>query len=152
MNPPRKKKPRDPWGFTLIELMIVLFLGTLILGLTAMFFAQALAAGRLQATAREMSATIRQARALTKIHDSRQVVSFDLDGREYGLEGYGRKKIPAQVTLKVLDPYQGEIEHGQYRLVLEPNRGLEGGLFQLSSKKRSLQIQIDPILGATVVR
>lgn len=139
-------------GFTLIELMIVLFLGTLILGLTAMFFAQALAAGRLHATARELSATIRQARALAKINDTRQVVFFDLDGREYGLEGYGRKKIPAQVTLKVLDPYEGEIVQGHYRLVLEANRGLEGGLFQLSSKKRLVQIQIDPILGSTVIR
>jgi prepilin-type N-terminal cleavage/methylation domain-containing protein len=139
-------------GFTLIELMIVLFLGTLILGLTALFFAQALAAGRLHATARELSATIRQARALTKINDTRQVVSFDLDAGEYRLEGYGRKKIPPQVQLKVLDPYQGEIQHGPYRLVLEPNRGLEGGLFQLSSKKRSVQVQIDPIIGSTVVR
>jgi len=152
MNPSGKKALPDRSGFTLIELMIVLFLGTLILGLTAMFFAQALAAGRLHATARELSATIRQARALTKINDTRQVVSFDLDGHEYGLEGYGRKKIPPQVNLKVQDPYQGEIQHGQYRLILEPNRGLEGGLFLLSSKKRVVQIQIDPIMGSMMVR
>ena len=152
MKAPGRKTPPGRSGFTLIELLIVLFLGTLILGLTAMFFAQALAAGRLHATARELSATIRQARALAKINDTRQVVSFDLDGREYGLEGYGRKKIPSQVTLKVLDPYEGEIVQGHYRLVLEANRGLEGGLFQLSSNKRSVQIQIDPILGSTVIR
>jgi prepilin-type N-terminal cleavage/methylation domain-containing protein len=152
MSRPGQTAPRKRSGFTLIELLIVLFLGTLILGLTAMLFGQSLEAGRLQATARELSATIRQARALTRINDIRQVVFFDLDAREYGLEGYRPKKIPPQVHLKVLDPYQGEIRQGRYTLIVEPNRGLEGGLFQLSSKKRSVQIQIDPILGSTVVR
>lgn len=135
-----------------MEIMIVLFLGTLILGLTTLYFGQTLGAGRLQATARELSATIRQARALAKINDTRQVVTFDLDGREYGIQGYQTRKIPSQIGLTVMDPYQGEIQHGKYQFVLEPNRGVEGGRFQLSSKKRKIIVELDPIVGSVVLR
>ena len=96
MTSPGKKKN----GFTLIEMTIVLFLGTLLLGLTTLFFAQTLASGRLTATARELSATIRQARSLARVSDTRQVLTFDLDGREYGLSGHPSKKVPAQLVLK----------------------------------------------------
>jgi prepilin-type N-terminal cleavage/methylation domain-containing protein len=139
-------------GFTLIELTIVLFLGTLLLGLTTLFFAQTLASGRLTATARELSATIRKARSLARVSDTRQVLTFDLDGREYGLSGHPSKKVPAQLTLKVVDPYQGEISSGKYQMVVEGHRGLEGGAFYLSSKKRTIQVQLDPIVGSVVIR
>jgi prepilin-type N-terminal cleavage/methylation domain-containing protein len=148
MNAPGKNSQ----GFTLIEITIVLFLGTLLLGLTTLFFAQTLAAGRLTATARELSATIRQARSLARVSDTRQVLTFDLDGREYGLSGRPAKKVPAQLVLKIVDPYQGEINTGKYQLVVESHRGLEGGTFYLSSKKRTIQIQLDPIVGSVVLR
>jgi prepilin-type N-terminal cleavage/methylation domain-containing protein len=139
-------------GFTLIEVTIVLFLGTLLLGLTTLFFAQTLASGRISATARELSATIRYARSMARVSDTRQVLTFDLDGREYGLSGHPSKKIPAQLTLKIVDPYQGEIYTGKYQLLVESQRGLEGGVFYLSSKKRTIQIQLDPIVGSVVLR
>jgi prepilin-type N-terminal cleavage/methylation domain-containing protein len=139
-------------GFTLIEVTIVLFLGTLLLGLTTLFFAQTLASGRISATARELSATIRYARSMARVSDTRQVLTFDLDGREYGLSGHPSKKIPAQLTLKIVDPYQGEIHTGKYQLLVESQRGLEGGVFYLSSKKRTIQIQLDPIVGSVVLR
>ena len=148
MTSPEKNKN----GFTLIEITIVLFLGTLLLGLTTLFFAQTLASGRLTATARELSATIRHARSLARISDTRQVLTFDLDGREYGLSGRPSKKVPAPLVLKIVDPYQGEIHTGKYQMVVESHRGLEGGAFYLSSKKRTIQIQLDPIVGSVVLR
>ncbi len=148
MTSPGKNKN----GFTLIEITIVLFLATLLLGLTTLFFAQTLASGRLTATARELSATIRYARSLARISDSRQVLTFDLDGREYGLSGHPSKKIPAQLVLKIVDPYQGEIHTGKYQMVVESQLGLEGATFFLSSKKRTIQIQLDPIVGSVVLR
>jgi hypothetical protein len=36
--------------------------------------------------------------------------------------------------------------------VVESHRGLEGGAFYLSSKKRTIQIQLDPIVGSVVLR
>ena len=147
---PSPEKNRN--GFTLIEITIVLFLGTLLLGLTTLFFAQTLASGRLTATARELSATIRHARSLARINDIRQVLTFDLDRREYGLSGHPSKKIPAQLVLKIMDPYQGEIHTGKYQLMVESHRGFEGGVFYLSSKKRTIQIQLDPIVGSVVLR
>ena len=143
---------KNQHGFTLIELTIVLFLGTLLLGLTTLFFAQTLASGRLTATARELAATIRHARSLARISDTRQVLTIDLDGREYGLSGHPSKKVPAQVVLRVVDPYQGEIHGGKYQMVVESHRGLEGAAFFLSTKKRTIQIQLDPIVGSVVIR
>jgi prepilin-type N-terminal cleavage/methylation domain-containing protein len=143
---------KNSQGFTLIELTIVLFLGTLLLGLTTLFFAQTLASGRLTATARELSATIRKARSLARVSDTQQVLTFDLDGREYGLSGHPPKKVPAQLALRIVDPYQGEIRTGKYQLLVNSHRGLEGGTFYLSSKKRTIQVQLDPIVGSVVIR
>lgn len=152
MNRPDSKAVGSRRAFTLLELLIVLFLSTLILGLTTMVFSRALSAGRLQATARELSATIRQARALARIQDNRQVITFDLDAQEYSLNDSRTRKIPAPVQLRLRDPYQGDIRQGRVQLIVDPNRGLEGPLLILAGKKRQIQIEIDPIVGSTVVR
>ena len=139
-------------GFTLLEVIIVLMLSLLILGLVMVSFTGLLSSAKLQATVREFSATLRQARDLAKIHGEQQGWTVDLDAKEYGIEGRKVKKIPSNLELKIVDSINGEIQSGQYRLVFEPNWSMEGATFQLSDKKRTFRIELDPLLGAVVTR
>jgi general secretion pathway protein H len=137
-------------GFTLLEVIIVLMLSLLILGLVMVSFSGLLSSARLQATVRDFSSSLRQARDLAKIHGEPQGWIINLDSREYGVEGRKVRKIPSNLQLKVVDSLEGEIQNGQYRLVFEPNGGMEGASFQLTDKKKTFAIELDPLMGTVV--
>jgi general secretion pathway protein H len=139
-------------GFTLLEVIIVLFLISLVLGLSTIFFANILPSSRLNATAREISATIRHARDLALINGEKQTMTINLDSRYYRLEGVSQKNIPSGITLKVIDPLLGEVYTGDYLLIFNATGAMEGGTIVLSTEKKTLSIQLDPIVGAAVIR
>ena len=139
-------------GFTLLELIIVLFLTTLILGISTIFFANALPSSRLKATAREMAATIRYAKHLATIKGENQTLTIDLDSRSYGIEGRGYKSIPSDINVEIRDPYSGEIFRGKYLIAFNTLGAIEGGTIILSTKKKSVTIQLDPIVGSVVIK
>jgi len=70
----------------LLELIIVLFLMSVILGLSAIFFANSLPGYRLNATVRNISTTIKQARSFAKMLNEQQIVTIDLENRQYVLK------------------------------------------------------------------
>jgi len=139
-------------GFTLLELIVVVFLIILIAGLAGVFFANGLSSSRLSATARELSATIRYARSLAQIRGERQTVTLDLDARTYTMAARGTRAIPAGITVKVIDPLLGEVQRDKYEIVLNDSGGVEGGTVVLSDGKRSMSIQPDPIVGTVIVK
>jgi prepilin-type N-terminal cleavage/methylation domain-containing protein len=139
-------------GFTLLELLMVLFITTLILGLSVVFFIPRLASGRLDATAREMAATMRHARSLSQITGESQMLTIDLDSRHYGIEGRAMRSIPPDVHIKVIDPFSGEMQAGKYQFICEP-RGLIGaGTIVLWNAKRSITLMTDPVIGAVLIK
>ena len=139
-------------GFTLLETIIVLFFIALILGLSTVFFANTLPSNRLNATAREISATIRHARHTALINGEKQTMIINLDSRYYGIEGIAQKSIPSGITLKVIDPLLGEVRKGEYPVVFHATGAMEGGTIVLSSGKKIVSIQLDPVVGSVVIR
>jgi prepilin-type N-terminal cleavage/methylation domain-containing protein len=139
-------------GFTLIETVIVLFLITLILGLSSVFFAGFLPTARLEAAGRDLSATIRHARNLARVTMETRTVVIDLDGKTYGIEGSRKKEIPPGTLIRVIDPREGEIPTGTYAIVFHPSGGMRGGTILLSRGKRIIRIELDPITGASLMR
>jgi len=136
----------------LLELIIVLVLISVIVGLAAIYFANTLPSYKFNATVRNISSTIKQARALAKIHDARQAVTIDMDAKQYGLEGHQSKEIPPGISVKVIDPLSGEILTGRYQFLFSPAGGVEGGTIVLWNSKRSASIQLDPIVGTVVIK
>jgi general secretion pathway protein H len=139
-------------GFTLLELIIVMFLVTLILGLSTVFFLNSVPSARLDATAREISATIRHARAIAQDRGEDQVFMINLDTRQYGLEGRNMKTIPAEISIRVNDPLSGEIRRGTYPILFRAYGGAEGGMVVLQGRKKALYIRTDPVVGSVVMR
>ena len=139
-------------GFTLLELIIVLFLMTLILGMSTLFFANVLPSNRLNATVRNVSATIREARSLARINGVSQVVTIDFDSGQYGIEGRGSREIPSDISIKVIDPAAGEVRQGKYQFIFHPSGGIEGGTIVLWNAKKVIAVQPDPVAGSVVIK
>jgi type II secretory pathway pseudopilin PulG len=139
-------------GFTLLELMIVLFLAMSMMGMGIIAMMNRLPAARLDATAREISALMRQARTLARIHKVQQTLIVDLDARYYGVEGKPLRKVPEEVRLKIDDSLTGEIDKGIYRLFFSPFGGIDGGTITLTADKRSISIKPDPVMGLVISR
>ncbi|MBM4314202.1 MAG: hypothetical protein FJ122_09825 [Deltaproteobacteria bacterium] len=139
-------------GFTLLELMLVLFLAMLMLGMGVIAMMNRLPAARLDATAREMSALIRQARTLARIHMVKQTLIVDMDARHFGIEGRISRQIPEEVRLKIDDPLTGDVDKGIYRLGFSPFGGIDGGVIRLTTERRSITITPDPVMGFVIDR
>jgi len=139
-------------GFTLLEIIIVLFLMTLILGLSVVYFVNRLPSARFDATTREIVATLRHAWSLARINNERQTITVDLDLKTYGINGFGAKKIPPDVNIKIADSFAGEVFHGKYYLQFQATGGAEGGRLILWNNKKMQSIQLDPIIGAVIVK
>lgn len=139
-------------GFTLLELIIVIFLIALILGISAVFFANSLPAGKFNAAVRDISSSLRHARALAQINGTTEAVTIDIEGKKYGIIGQELRLLPPNVLLKVLDPFSQEITEGQYAFHFGPSGSSDGGTIVLWNDKKTVSIVIDPIVGATVVK
>ncbi|MGO9379897.1 MAG: GspH/FimT family pseudopilin [Dissulfurispiraceae bacterium] len=136
-------------GFTLLEMMLVIFLITLILAISVSMFSNALPSQRVDATARELIATFRQARSTALTSGKWQVITLEMDTRKYSIDGGGApRSIPDDVAVKVIDPLYGEIIHGGYRFVFTPSGVSEGGTIVLSAGKKVVDLDVDPIVGA----
>jgi len=139
-------------GFTLLELIIVMFLASLILGLSTVFFLSSVPSARLDATGREMAATIRHARSVAQNRGEDQAFMINLDTKQYGLEGRKMKAIPAEISLMVDDPLSGEVRSGQYPILFRAYGGAEGGTVILQARKKAIYIRTDPVVGSVVTR
>ena len=139
-------------GFILLELIIVLFLATVIMGMSVVLFANFLPSSRLDATVRNISATIKYARSMAQIQNERQTVVVDLDARQYGIEGRGSKDIPSGIGIKIIDPVSGEILEGKYSFIFQATGSIEGGTIVVWNSKKSMTIRTDPVLGSVSVQ
>jgi prepilin-type N-terminal cleavage/methylation domain-containing protein len=139
-------------GFTLLELIIVLFLSAIILSLAGVFFSKTLSSSKLNAAAREISATIRQAKSMALTEGEKQTVTINIDSREYGIAGRGSRSLPGEVQVMAVDPVAGEIRTGEYHITFQPYGGVEGGTVVLWNNKKTVSIQMDPVLGSTVIK
>jgi general secretion pathway protein H len=145
-----------PWrgaaGFTLLEIIIVLFIAMLMLGMGIVGFAGRLPAVKLDATAREMSALMRQTRLLAKTGMEKQAFIVDMDARLYGIEGKTPRKIPDEVQVRVDDFMGGPRHQGVYRMIFSPFGGVDGGTIEMTAGRRGISLKADPILGVYVAQ
>jgi type II secretion system protein H len=146
-------KRNDNKGFTLLEMILVIFLITLIVGISAVVFSRSLPSQKVDATAREIMAAFRQARSSAITSGKWQVLTVEIEGKSFGIEEGGViRKIPDEVSIRVIDSLYGEVVEGGYRFVFAPSGVAEGGTIVLSAGKKVVILEIDPIVGAVISR
>jgi prepilin-type N-terminal cleavage/methylation domain-containing protein len=139
-------------GFTLIEIMMVMVLILIILGVSTVFFANRLPSEGLNAAGREMSAMLRFARLLAKNSGEPRSVFINLDTGRYGIPGVQTRSIPRDITVKITDPLEGDITRGEHSVVFNESGGAGWGRITLTGGRKTLHIDLDPVLGAVIVR
>jgi prepilin-type N-terminal cleavage/methylation domain-containing protein len=139
-------------GFTLLELIIVIFLMALIFGISAVFFVNALPSGRFNATVRDLASSIRHARSLAQTEGTDQSVFIDIDSKKYGIEGKSSKPFPPDVNIKVIAPFSGVVVSGSYSFHFRQSGGSDGGEVVLWNTKKTVHVVLDPVVGSTVVK
>lgn len=140
-------------GFTLLEIILVLTLAAVVLGFSSfMVLGMALPSARLDASAREMSAAIREARTLARLNGARQTLIINLDARTYGIEGRKTRAIPQDTGILIRDPFAGQIRRGVYRISFNSSGASESATIVLWSGKKTVSIQMDPIVGSVAFR
>ena len=68
------------------------------------------------------------------------------------LTSQSEKEIPKGIDLKIIDTFEGEIDEGIFRLPFSNSGWPGGGTIVLSYKKREVKINIDPVVGATIIK
>ena len=139
-------------GFTLIEMLIVLFIITVILGLSGVYFSGSLASVRIDSTGREVLATMRYARSMARINHEKQILTIDLDTKRYGIDGRNSKDIPQEILIRIIDPFYGEITSGKYSMIFPASGAARGGSILLSNNSKELSILTDPVAGSVIKR
>ncbi len=152
MNMERESVKGREKGFTLLEIIIVITLVVLILSFTTLFFGNALPGARLNSAARELSAMMRYAKILARNNGELQSVLINLDTGRYGIEGVQTRNIPEGINIRVTDPVTGEVSRGSYAVLFHESGISEGGTITLWNAKRTLNIELDPIVGSVILK
>ncbi len=137
-------------GFTFIEVMIVIFLMSLITGITTIFFANTLPAAKHKAAARELAAAIKYTRNLAFIKNEKQILDIDLDAKNYSIEGREPKSIPAEISITIYENNSNAnpIRQGKYFIRYDTTAGSDWNYIELARGEKIITIKSDPIMVA----
>lgn len=137
-------------GFTLLEMLITMFLITVIVGISSIFFLSRQPKEELKTSIRDIITTVRYARSLAKSTGEVKVFIIDIDNAKFGIEGKGEKSLPKEVTINITDPVNGVTSQGKYRIEFYPS-GLSGfAQIQIDRDLTRFTIKLDPVIGAYV--
>lgn len=139
-------------GFTFIEVMIVVFLMSLIVGITTIFFANTLPSAKHKAAARELCATIKYARHLAFVRNEKQIINIDLDAKKYFINGRETKTISPEVSITVYENNvnANPVREGKYIISYDTTAGSDWNSIELTKGKKAITIKSDPIMVAEI--
>jgi general secretion pathway protein H len=139
-------------GFTLLEIIIVLFLITLVAGLSSVLFTNALPSEQFKSTARQIAASMKQTRAAALSSGESRAFIINLNEKTYQIEGKNPKTIPYAIDIQFTDSFRGAIKQGTAEIVFYPSGGIESGSILLSYGNKQITIQPDPVVGSIQIK
>lgn len=143
------KKIAETRGFTLLELLVVLFLISIVIAIVSVSMASLMRSSRLDAAARDICATMRYARALSSWKGQSESVLIDMDSKKFGIENRKMRCLGPDMGIKVIGPLDEEIGSGTYKITFSPTGAVDAGPVIIWNDKKELRIEPDPVTGAT---
>jgi general secretion pathway protein H len=132
--------PRDPRGFTLVELMIVLAIMSLAVGLALPLLAKRAPAAALGGATQQVRAALTAARWAAIAEDREVVFTGDYDG--YRIDGAHHPLVGGDLRVEL---------RGGARLSFFPSGGSSGGRVVLRAGAGQREIAVDAVTGRAIL-
>lgn len=137
-------------GFTLLELIVVLFLAGLVAALVAPSFSGTLESSRLRSGAAEVRAAFTLARTLAASGSRARAVAFDVEKGEYAVEGEARKYLLPE-GIRIASARVGTsaaANEERFRVRFFADGSAEGAEIVVASTAGGrLRVTVDPLTG-----
>ena len=135
-------------GFTLLEILAVLVLIGVALAATAFSLDGGLQRAKLDASARDIAASLRHTRTLALTSHRPQWFTLDLKARTYASPGRDAQSIPLGTTLRATSAAEDADKPGIARIRFFPDGSSTGGHIELARQHRQARIDVDWLTGA----
>ncbi|WP_198243494.1 GspH/FimT family pseudopilin [methane-oxidizing endosymbiont of Gigantopelta aegis] len=145
------KAARSIKGFTLLELMIVLFIVVLAVGAISINIANGNPASQIKAAARDMASALRYARGQALISRKRVWVSINLIDNSYRISDREKKFILPESIRLTLTLAENTVKNEEGRVVFYPDSSSSGGRIELEQGGFYQRIDINWINGNVTV-
>jgi general secretion pathway protein H len=144
-NPEHRARQRHP----LIELLVVLAIGSLLVSLVPSAFDRLQEVSQYRDTVRAMLVGLRQARQQAVSQGQATSFQIDLTQRQFGIEGKTQKPLPdsleVQATVGKLDQFASPQRPA---ITFTPDGGSSGGTIELVRKSGAgVRLRVDWLLG-----
>lgn len=154
---------REPNGFTLIELVLVLVLMGLIAGLTLPFVASTLDRIKLQSEVRQIASALQFARSEAISKKTLFTFNIDIDNNQYWLaipkQEEATQSKPIDETVRILDYQRADetLTEGAFMILFYPQGNSSGGTLRFKSihdkdEENIYAVTIDPITGKPKIK
>jgi len=139
---------RDRGGFTLLELVAVLFLAGILVALVAPSFEAPLESARLRAGAAELCGTLSRARTLAASGARGHAVALDLEKGAYRIPGEDRvRSLPEGVRFETVRVAGAAAEREATIRFYPDGAGEEAEIALASHGGGRLRVTVDPLTG-----
>lgn len=144
---------RSAWafGFSLLELMVVLVLITTATALTATVISSGLPGQQLHGAAREMAAQLRYTRAQAIVTGKSQVFLLNADSRDWTAPNHRHGTLPKAVQIVATSARNEQPQNGVAAFRFFPDGSATGGRLKLQHDRAAWQLDIDWLTGQVTV-
>lgn len=140
-------KRRASRGFTLLELLVVLFLISLMVGVAATRYSAGSESAELKAEARKLVALLRQTRARAVSESISRGVIIPTDVAGYRLVPDSMDVLLPESMHLVIDPLSEDLSFAQPGIFFYPDGSSNGGSLTLATEKGSWQLDVNWLTG-----
>ena len=145
-------RPRIARGFTLLEILVVLFLMGLAYGLAAPMIGSGAASLELKGATRQLAAGLRKARGEAITRRQEAVLTLDVGQRRFAVSGDGRAHaLPERIEVALVTARSEQLDNQVGNIRFFPDGTSTGGRITLSLGETRQALEVDWLTGKVSV-
>ena len=139
---------RSSRGFSLIEIVAVIFLIALAVGAVSISFSKSMSGAKVQAATRDMIAALRYTRGQAIVKGKESTFDLDIANNSYQAPGRSMVQLPKNMRLALYTADQEIINETTGRIRFFPDGASTGGHISVLMERVEWRINVDWLTGA----